>query len=80
MSLFKEHKEEIDILCYTRLPQDELIYAPKLAYSMHLAYRNDEDHFQELNHNSGVLFAKATENDSGSLNAELEKSVSFRFG
>lgn len=74
VSLFKEHKDEVDILCYTRLPQDELIYAPKLAYSMHLAYRDGEGHFQALNHNSGVLFAKATENDSGSLNAKSLKN------
>lgn len=58
-----------DILCYTRKPIDEFYYDPKLAYSMHLAL-GEEGKFQALNHNSGVLFAKATENEDGSLNAK----------
>ena len=58
-----------DILCYTRKPIDEFYYDPKLAYSMHLAL-GEEGGFQALNHNSGVLFAKATENEDGSLNAK----------
>ena len=58
-----------DILCYTRKPIDEFYYDPKLAYSMHLALR-EEGKFHALNHNSGVLFAKATENEDGSLNAK----------
>ncbi len=49
------------ILCYTRTPLDEAIYAPKLAYSVHLAYETNEG-FKPLNHNSGVLFVKATQN------------------
>lgn len=49
------------ILCYTRKPLDEAIYAPRLAYSMHLAYETPEG-FAPLNHNSGVLFVKATQN------------------
>ncbi|MCI9537446.1 MAG: family 43 glycosylhydrolase [Eubacterium sp.] len=36
---------------------------------MHLALR-EEGKFHALNHNSGVLFAKATENEDGSLNAK----------
>ena len=58
-----------DILCYTRKPIDEFYYDPKLAYSMHLAL-GEEGKFQAINHNSGVLFAKATENEDGSLNAK----------
>ncbi len=62
------------VLCYTRLPQEEAIYAPKLAYSMHLAYSEDGKYFKDLNHNSGVLFAKATENEDGTLNAKSMKN------
>ena len=65
-----------DILCYTRKPIDEFYYDPKLAYSMHLALEG-EGGFQALNHNSGVLFARATENEDGSLTAHM---VSWRCG
>ncbi|MCC3372027.1 family 43 glycosylhydrolase [Cohnella sp. REN36] len=58
------------ILCYTREVQNEQIYAPKLAYSMHLAYSEDGKRYRPLNHNSGVLFALATENPNGSLSAK----------
>ncbi|MBO9599201.1 MAG: family 43 glycosylhydrolase [Cohnella sp.] len=62
------------VLCYTREPQDEQVYAPKLAHSMHLAYSEDGTRYQELNHNSGILFAKATENPNGSLGAKSLKN------
>jgi len=62
------------ILCYTRLPQEEVIYSPKLAYSMHLGYSEDGKYFTDLNHNSGVLFAKATNNEDGTLNAKSLKN------
>lgn len=62
------------VLCYTRLPQEEAIYAPKLAYSMHLGYSEDGRYFKDLNHNSGVLFAKATERGDGTLNAKSLKN------
>ena len=62
------------ILCYTRAPQEDDIYSTKLAYSMHLAYSDDRIKFEDLNHNSGVLFAKATENEDGSLNAKSLKN------
>ena len=55
------------LLCYTRKPIDNVLYDPKLAYSMHLALQEGEL-FRPLNHNSGVLFALATENEDGSLN------------
>ncbi len=57
------------LLSYTRTPIDNIIYDPRLAYSMHLALSDDGQSFSDLNHNSGVLFALATENEDGSLNA-----------
>lgn len=62
------------LLNYTRKPINEFLYDPKLAYSMHLALSEDGKEYQALNHNSGVLFAKATENEDGSLNAKSLKN------
>lgn len=62
------------ILGYTRLPIDNVYYDARLAYSLHLAVSNDGKNFTALNHNSGVLFAKATENADGSLNPKTIKS------
>lgn len=62
------------LLNYTRQPVNEKIYDPRLAYSMHLAISEDGREYQALNHNSGVLFAKATENEDGSLNAKSLKN------
>jgi GH43 family beta-xylosidase len=59
-----------EVLCYTREPQEEQLYAPKLAYSMHLAYSRDGAPYQPLNHHSGILFARATEQDNGTLCAK----------
>ena len=56
-----------NVLCYTRKPVNEKIYDPRLAYSMHLAIEK-EGKYVPLNHNSGALFALATENEDGSLN------------
>ena len=61
------------ILCYTREPQDDMIYSNRLAFSMHLAYSEDGKDFSALNHNSGVLFARATENEDKTLNAKSLK-------
>lgn len=61
------------VLCYIRKPIDEFYYDARLAFSMHLAVE-DGDGFQPLNHNSGVLFAKATENEDGSLNPKSIRS------
>ncbi len=58
------------VLCYTRMPQEEQIYAPKLAYSMHLALCDEDGGCRALNRNSGVLFAKATVNPNGTLSAK----------
>lgn len=55
------------LLNYTRLPIDSVLYDPRLAYSMHLAISEDGQNYKALNHNSGVLFVKATENEDGSL-------------
>lgn len=66
------------LLSYTRKPINNVLYDPRLAFSMHLAISSDGDNFTPLNHNSGVLFAKATENPDGSLNPKcLDKPVIF---
>lgn len=61
------------LLCYTREPQEDIIYSGKLAYSMHLAYSDNGQDFKALNHNSGVLFAKATNNEDGTMNSKSLK-------
>ncbi len=62
------------LLNYTREPINSVLYDPRLAYSMHLAISEDGKSFQALNHNSGILFAKATENEDGSLNPKCIKN------
>lgn len=63
------------LIIYTREPSKELYYDPRLAYSMHLAYV-DNGKAVAFNHNSGVFFAKATENEDGSLNPKsLQRPV-----
>lgn len=69
-------KESNFVLCYTRAPQVDILYAEKLAYSMHLAYSEDGKQYRALNHNSGVLFAKATDNENGTL---IAKSLKFPY-
>ena len=68
------------LLGYTREPIDNVYYDARLAYSLHLAVRADgEAAFTALNHNSGVLFAKATENADGSLNPKtIKEPVIFK--
>lgn len=61
------------LLSYTRKPIDSVYYDPRLAYSVHFAVSLDGHSFTALNHNSGVLFAKATENADGSLNPKTLK-------
>lgn len=66
------------LLNYTREPMEDAVYANRLAYSMHLALQT-ENGWLPLNHNSGVLFVKATENEDGSLNAKsLRKPFLFQ--
>ena len=62
------------ILNYTRKPVNSVLYDPRLAYSMHLAVSEDGKEYRALNHNSGVLFVKATENQDGSLNPKSLKN------
>ncbi len=62
------------LLNYTRLPMEDAVYARRLAYSMHLALENENGSWTALNHNSGVLFVKATENENGSLNPKSLKN------
>ncbi len=57
------------VFCFTRRPKEDAIYAEKLAYSMHLALQGEEGAFIQLNHNSGILYPKATQNADGTLNA-----------
>lgn len=62
------------LLIYTREPLDTNIYDAKLAYSMHLAFK-DGDECIPLNHNSGVFFAKATTDSSdGSITPKSLRS------
>lgn len=56
------------LLSYTRKEIDSVFYDARIAFSLHLDVRKDGKNFVALNHNSGVLFAKASENDDGSLN------------
>jgi len=62
------------VLCYTRKPQDDFVYAEKLAYSMHLALQKENGEIVALNHNSGILYVKATQNEDGTLNAKSLKN------
>lgn len=62
------------LLNYSREPINSSLYDPRLAYSMHLAISEDGKAYQALNHNSGVLFVKATENEDGSLNPKSLKN------
>ena len=61
------------LLYYTRKPIDSKYYDARIAFSMHLAI-GENGNFTPLNHNSGVLFALATENDDGSLNPKCIKN------
>ena len=54
------------LLVYTRQPLHEDIYAPKLAHSVHLALI-EGDECTPLNHNSGVVYARAIPGDMGVL-------------
>ena len=64
----------VKALNYTRLPLEDAVYANRLAYSMHLALQDADGSWHALNHNSGVLFVKATENKDGSLNPKSLKN------
>lgn len=61
------------LLCYTRIPMDEMVYSSKLAYSMHLAISEDNITYNPLNNNLGILYAKATSNSDETLNSKSLK-------
>lgn len=64
----------MEILCYTREPLEDIIYAPRLAGSMHLAWRGEEGNFLPFHHNEGLLYAKAVQNEGdGTLLAKSLK-------
>lgn len=62
------------LLCYTRTPKEDSIYSAKLAFSMHLALQETDGKITPLNHNSGILYVKATQNPDGTLNAKSLKN------
>lgn len=62
------------LLCYTRLPKEDAVYSEKLAGSMHLALQDNDGAIICLNHNSGILYAKAVRNEDGTLNAKSLKN------
>ena len=62
------------LLCYTREALEDAVYSEKLAYSMHLALTQDGEHYTALNHNSGILYAKAVARPDGTLHAKSLKA------
>lgn len=56
----------MQLLCYTRMPLEEAIYAPKLADSVHLALI-EKGVCTPLLHNSGVVYTKAVPDEQGVL-------------
>lgn len=67
------------ILFYTRLPQDHRVYGAKLAFSVHLGYMDEAGRYRPLNHNSGLLFAKAIDNrDETQVAKCLARPCGFR--
>lgn len=63
------------ILCYTRQPEEDILYANRLAYSMHLAWESETGEYVPFHHNEGILYAKATQDEqSGVLCAKSLKS------
>ena len=71
---FSMEDKRMYLLNYSREPISAELYDARLAYSMHLAISEDGVNYQALNHNSGVLFVKATENEDGSLNPKSMKN------
>lgn len=63
------------ILCYTRQPKEDILYANRLAYSMHLAWKSKTGEYVPFHHNEGILYAKATQDlQSGVLCAKSLKN------
>ena len=57
----------MEILCYTRKPEEDAVYGCHMAYSMHLAYRGEDGTFRPFHHNEGILYAKAVEDESNGV-------------
>ena len=72
----------MELLSYTRMPEEDIIYGNRMAYSMHLAYRESDGKFHPFHHNEGILYAKALQNPyDGTLDARsLQKPWIFRLG
>lgn len=65
----------MEILCYTRQPKEDILYANRLAYSMHLAWKSETGAYIPFHHNEGILYAKATQDmQSGVLCAKSLKN------
>ena len=65
----------MEVLCYTREPKEDIIYANRLAYSMHLAWKSETGQYVPFHHNEGILYAKATQDgQSGVLCAKSLKN------
>lgn len=61
------------IFCYTREPLEDIIYAARLAYSMHLAYEKDGKVIP-FHHNEGLLYALGVSNpENGVITAKSLK-------
>ena len=64
----------MEILCYTRQPLEDILYANRLAFSMHLALKDKDGKFAPLHHNEGILYAKAvSREEDGTLCAKSLK-------
>ncbi len=61
------------LYCYTREPLEDIIYAARLAYSMHLAYE-EAGKIIPFHHNEGILYALGVSNpENGVITAKSLK-------
>ncbi|MCH4192805.1 MAG: family 43 glycosylhydrolase [Butyrivibrio sp.] len=69
------------LVCYTRYPLADEIYAARLAYSMHLGIMLTDGSMVSLNHDYGILFPKAKRMENECLDARsLGKPWIFQMG
>jgi len=64
----------MEIISYTRNPKEDMVYAARLAYSMHLAWRGEDGIFHPFHHNEGLLYAKAIHKPDGTMEARSLKN------
>lgn len=65
----------MELLCYTRKPLEDILYANRLAFSMHLALRDQKKgRFVPLHHNEGIVYAEAVSREDGTLCAKSLRS------